>query len=66
MKCLSLFAALAFVAPIAFSQDASRGQKVFEECAACHLQQRGQPAIGPDLHGVLGEPAHVAADEETP
>jgi cytochrome c2 len=37
--------------------DAARGEKRFEECAACHSVERGSNGIGPSLHGVLGRKA---------
>jgi cytochrome c len=33
--------------------DAARGEKRFEECAACHTLEPGANAVGPSLHGVL-------------
>jgi len=54
-----LFAfSVAFIAANAAAQDAKRGQKLFEECAACHAVERGpQQGVGPDLHGVFGRKA---------
>jgi cytochrome c len=37
--------------------DVKRGEKVFEECRACHTLERGVDAVGPDLHGVFGRRA---------
>jgi cytochrome c2 len=37
--------------------DAQRGEKVYEECRACHATERGVEGLGPDLHGVLGRRA---------
>ena len=37
--------------------DAARGEKRFEECAACHSVERGSNGIGPSLHGVFGRKA---------
>jgi cytochrome c2 len=34
--------------------DAERGEKVFEECRACHALEHGVAGLGPDLHGVFG------------
>jgi cytochrome c len=46
-----------------FSQDRARGQKLFEECAACHAVERGaQQGVGPDLHGVFGRKAGALDD----
>ena len=37
--------------------DAARGEKRFEECAACHSVERRSNGIGPSLHGVFGRKA---------
>ncbi len=37
--------------------DPKRGEKVFEECRACHAVERGVDGVGPDLHGVFGRRA---------
>ena len=42
--------------------DVKRGEKLFEECRACHAVERGINGVGPDLHGVFGRRA--AALEE--
>jgi len=42
--------------------DAARGEKRFEECAACHALEKGKESVGPDLHGVFGRRAGEAAD----
>lgn len=45
-------------AGIAHAQsDAKRGQKLFEECHACHAVERGAQGVGPGLHGVFGRRA---------
>ena len=42
----------------AFAQDANRGQKLFDECAACHSPDRAaKDTVGPSLHGVVGRKA---------
>jgi len=42
----------------AFAQDAKRGQKLFDECAACHSPDReAKDTVGPPLHGVVGRKA---------
>jgi cytochrome c len=33
--------------------DPKRGEKLFDECRACHSVERGVEGIGPDLHGVF-------------
>ena len=42
--------------------DAARGEKKFEECAACHKIERGENTVGPSLHGVFGRKAGTLAD----
>jgi cytochrome c len=37
--------------------DTKRGEKLFEECRACHSAERGVNGIGPSLYGVLGRRA---------
>src|SRR4051812_9660250 len=39
------------------SADATRGKKLFDECAACHSADAGAGNVGPDLHGVVGRRA---------
>ena len=47
----------------AFAQDAKRGQKLFDECAACHSPDRGATnTVGPSLHGVIGRKAGEGAE----
>ena len=49
--------------PAAFAQDKAKGQKLFEECRACHALEKGvKESIGPDLHGVFGRKAGSADD----
>jgi cytochrome c len=46
------------VVNVAMAQDANRGQKLFEECAACHSPDRAAAdTIGPTLYGVAGRKA---------
>ena len=43
--------------------DPKRGEKIFEECRACHSVERGvSNGVGPDLHGVFGRRAGEPAD----
>jgi cytochrome c len=37
--------------------DAKHGQKMFEECHACHAVELGVQGVGPSLHGVFGRRA---------
>ena len=51
-----------FISTTANAQDRARGQKLFEECAACHTLERGAQTVGPDLHGVFGRKAGTLDD----
>lgn len=37
------------------SADASKGEKVFNKCKACHKLEEGADATGPSLYGVVGK-----------
>jgi cytochrome c len=56
---LAAAAALALGAPSAASaQDVAAGQRVFNQCRACHTVNAGGPnGVGPNLHGVVGRRA---------
>ncbi|TCI00596.1 cytochrome c family protein [Roseococcus sp. SYP-B2431] len=42
----------------AMAQDAEAGQRVFNQCRACHtINQGGRNGVGPNLHGVLDRAA---------
>lgn len=50
-------------ASMALAQDAGRGQKLFEECAACHSPDRAAiDTIGPTLYGIAGRKAGEGTD----
>lgn len=39
------------------AQNVSRGEAIFQRCAACHSVTRGQAnGVGPNLHGIVGQP----------
>ena len=42
--------------------DPKHGERLFEECRACHTLDRSVDSVGPDLHGVFGRRA-AALDE---
>jgi cytochrome c len=42
--------------------DPKRGEKLFEECRACHALDRSVDSVGPDLHGVFGRRAATLDD----
>jgi cytochrome c len=51
-------ATLAVIAHAASAQgDPKRGEKVFEECRACHTIEKGSNGVGPSLYGVIGRRA---------
>jgi cytochrome c len=54
-----LAAALGAVVPVAASaQDATAGQRVFNQCRACHtIDAGGRNGVGPNLHGLFGRKA---------
>jgi len=59
-QTLSLIAATVLLAGAAHAQnagDVQRGQKLFEECAACHSTKAGASGVGPSLAGALGKKA---------
>jgi len=49
---------LLLVAGLAHAQgDTKHGQKLFEECHACHAVERGVNGVGPSLYGIFGRRA---------
>ena len=40
----------------------ARGEKLYEECRACHLTETGAPGVGPSLRGVFGRRAGALED----
>lgn len=57
---LTLATALAFApfAAIAEDGDAAAGQRVYNQCRACHtINEGGRNGVGPNLHGVFGRAA---------
>jgi cytochrome c len=42
--------------------DAARGEKRFEDCAACHKLQVGANDVGPSLHGIFQRKAAELTD----
>jgi cytochrome c len=46
------------VSQAASAQDAAAGQRVFNQCRACHvIENNGRNGVGPNLHGVVGRRA---------
>ncbi len=62
IQSLTFFAITAAFAIGANAQDTNRGQKLFEECAACHSVKAGESGVGPSLKGALGRKAADNAD----
>lgn len=41
----------------AWAQNVSRGEAIFQRCAACHSVAPGKAnGVGPNLHGIIGQP----------
>jgi cytochrome c len=55
----TLIAALLIGAALpAAAQDAEAGQRVFNQCRACHsINEGGRNGVGPNLHGIVGRKA---------
>jgi len=54
---------LTCAASLAHAQgDAARGEKKFEDCAACHSLMAGENGVGPSLAGVIGRKAATLDD----
>ncbi len=56
-KKLTYIAAASLCTLAAQAQDTARGQKMFEECAACHSLKAGETGVGPSLVGAMGRKA---------
>jgi cytochrome c len=55
---LSAFLLSATALPALAQPSAEAGQRVFNQCRACHVIQEGaRSGVGPNLHGVWGRPA---------
>lgn len=56
-------AAAAAMPGVASAQDAAAGQRVFNQCRACHTpDQGGRNGVGPNLWGIVGRPAGQVAN----
>ena len=65
MKHVVVLMAAAYLAAAGMARadgDAARGEKKFEECAACHKIAPGEDNVGPSLHGVFGRKAGTLTD----
>jgi cytochrome c len=55
--------ALALASSAALAQgDAEKGEKVFNQCKACHAVDEPQNKVGPHLVGIFGRPAGSVED----
>lgn len=55
---LAMVTALALAPFAAQAQDATAGQRVFNQCRACHtIDAGGRNGVGPNLHGIVGRAA---------
>ena len=59
MRFAAMMAGFLALAPVgAMAQDAEAGQRVFNQCRACHtINEGGRNGVGPNLHGVIGRAA---------
>ncbi len=63
MRVIACAAAIALLSGAAQADgDAARGEKRFEECAACHAVERGVNNVGPSLYGLFGRKAGEIAE----
>ena len=54
-------AILVAATPVAKAQDVAAGQRIFNQCRACHVIVKGARAtLGPNLYGVIGRTAGTA------
>ena len=58
--CATALAGLAVAARA--DGDAARGEKTFEQCAACHTLERGVNNVGPSLFGIFERKAAEVGD----
>jgi cytochrome c2 len=61
-RVLACTAMLALSAAAIAEGDPARGQKRFEECAACHTIEPASNNVGPSLAGIIGRRAGDLAD----
>jgi cytochrome c len=59
MRCLMVMLALAAVPVVARAEgDAAAGQRVFNQCRACHtVNEGGRNGVGPNLFNIVDRPA---------
>ncbi len=50
--------AVAWAQPASASGDPAAGQRVFNQCRACHtINEGGRHGVGPNIWGIVGQPA---------
>jgi len=54
---LLIAGALALAGQSALAQDATKGEKVYKKCKACHALEAGKKKVGPSLAGIFGRTA---------
>jgi cytochrome c len=59
---LALSVTLLLVSAARADGDATRGEKKFQDCAACHKLEAGANNVGPNLHGIFTRKAGELAD----
>ena len=58
LKIIALTSMLLLTSVAHAEGDVKRGQKLYDECIACHAPERGaQQGVGPSLFGVIGRKA---------
>ena len=63
MRVIACAAAITLLSGAARADgDVARGEKRFEECAACHAVERGVNNVGPSLYGLFGRKAGEIAE----
>lgn len=58
----ALAAAVLFAVPAHAEGDAAAGQKIFNQCKACHENEKGVNKVGPTLKGIVGRKAASVPD----
>ena len=63
MRTISILTVTAIVsATTAFAADATRGEQLFVDCAACHTLEQGVHNVGPSLKGLFQRKAGAFDD----
>jgi cytochrome c2 len=63
MRAMMLIPAIVLIASaVRADGDAARGEKLYDDCVACHPVEAGVHGIGPTLHGIVGRKVGEIAD----